>query len=781
MGNMVVVELCRALSLDDIDKLLSDYSFNDKDKLLKMAIKDDLKKQKSFEVYKKSLEEYKMDLDEVNNFLNGLESNIALLTLYKEKMYSSLEHNAGLSCFRKREDSCIRLIKSSYEGSIDLDSYYDISSSSKIDFLNKVESDYNKSLNHLEDQIHAFFVSFINFIKVKEDISLSIHNKRRLKEYLKKYPNYLEQYDSIITTRKKLIKGKNTLLDLKKIIANSLKVKENKPLSFELNESDKNFIEDVSSYFKWIDSFSLNSFKFRDELIEYTSSLTKKINSLEKDEQKAFISVYLRLLKSRMRLSKDVNKSKYVILKSLKVVVNTYLKDDLEKQDDYYYDILKEFLDSNFNYIYIKNMLSSIDKFVDSREGEHILVLIVDDFIKNSKLKLVNQGFEYVDPEYLYQVFKLFFSNRNPLYEEEIEHISIMLDDFKNYLLSHKYKDIDKYLNYITSMMDISKNGIIKKQEQIDSKDYSFMILDSTLKKRVNLKEEYLDDIRSKISDTTLSFKEGAYSIGVSIADYENALSSTEVFMLNGGKYAYSFYFDEHGDSFLRVHVFDIRFLKDSSDISTILKNNSFKLEPLKTIPTITYQFKLFSNGLLGDLKYFESLVEIKNVYDINDFKNVNDLKLFISFIKRMNFEDGINVSEIEKFVEGSISDKIVDIFSKNNKAMIYTHNIEPLENQVIDNHYKICHKLMNLSKAESNIINKILRLPLGVGYSSDASSNSFVSVDSSTYLGFILQMALFSDLDLDFVNEEVERLNSSLGYVPKYFVKNEKYFVKKN
>ena len=191
MGNMVVVELCRALSLDDIDKLLSDYSFNDKAKLLKMAIKDDLKKQKSFEVYKKSLEEYKMDLDEVNNFLNGLESNIALLTLYKEKMYSSLEHNVGLSCFRKREDSCIRLIKLTYEGNIDLDSYYDISSSSKIDFLNKVESDYNKSLNHLEDQIHAFFVSFINFIKVKEDISLSIHNKRRLKEYLIKYPNYL--------------------------------------------------------------------------------------------------------------------------------------------------------------------------------------------------------------------------------------------------------------------------------------------------------------------------------------------------------------------------------------------------------------------------------------------------------------------------------------------------------------------------------------------------------------------------------------------------------------
>lgn len=136
-----------------------------------------------------------------------------------------------------------------------------------------------------------------------------------------------------------------------------------------------------------------------------------------------------------------------------------------EEDTSVYYDILNKLMQDDRNYDYIKKLLE-IEEFTRARktykerEGrgrktvikrrkEHIVLLVLDNFIKNYKLKLLDQGLDYIEPIYYKEIIKLFINNNVELTQEEQDKYYIRIEEFKEYIKGKGYQTTEKVLNDI--------------------------------------------------------------------------------------------------------------------------------------------------------------------------------------------------------------------------------------------------------------------------------------------------------------------------------------------
>ena len=95
-----------------------------------------------------------------------------------------------------------------------------------------------------------------------------------------------------------------------------------------------------------------------------------------------------------------------------------------EEQNTTYYKIMEVLLTDDTNYLFLKELIHQNKNFLNARstEKEPILLEILDRYIKNKKLELVNQKVVHENPNFFYSLLKIFLECELDLsYEEELQ------------------------------------------------------------------------------------------------------------------------------------------------------------------------------------------------------------------------------------------------------------------------------------------------------------------------------------------------------------------------
>ena len=277
-----------------------------------------------------------------------------------------------------------------------------------------------------------------------------------------------------------------------------------------------------------------------------------------------------------------------------------------------YYDILEGLIDNEANYTYISKLMREIPNFVDARkDNKHFLFLLLDRFIENYKLKLVNQGLPYVEPDLYKELISLNFSLAPYFSEQEKLDFSLSLVTFKDYVISKNYNGSEKVFEDIDFIAN-SMNNIEIKEEKIDDKV-----------------TEELSSLKYRMADVSNSYLKNNYSV------------STAFKFNNISNYAFSVDYSSDDNIILKIHILDTAsFVKDDSLIYEEMKNNDVELPRFglnSFYPAMTFIYTIFNN-IISDVRVTSSIVNIGEEYFNQDLSNYIDnphIKDLFSVFKR--------------------------------------------------------------------------------------------------------------------------------------------------
>lgn len=317
-----------------------------------------------------------------------------------------------------------------------------------------------------------------------------------------------------------------------------------------------------------------------------------------------------------------------------------------EKENIYYYLILKELLKSDHNYYVIAGCIQNNPNFLNATyHGVSIIFEILNLYInsKNKQLK----GKENLNSNYYASLLQLFFS------------CSIDLP------ISEKKRFQNIVQNMEPDIANLSLNT--KKEKEISNTE------DFSLPREV-VKGYCLDAISrknriSKIDEIT--FKEKAFA-------FQNQ------------KYAFSYAYDKQFNTYFRIHILDTTFIpEDSPWYLELQKEKDVSDKHLKKLshfkqgmiyPTFTFQFKILQNGSISSFKMFDSCIEIDKTFtnqEMLSYREEENLKRFVGCMKLVALDYGkeeisLLPNEIEKTIDFILNVELKSYFYKRNLPALY-------------------------------------------------------------------------------------------------------------
>lgn len=497
---------------------------------------------------------------------------------------------------------------------------------------------------------------------------------------------------------------------------------------------------------------SLNNFLFslrNDELInnDYSydyyqkilSDVTDSIINLNEEDRNKYICLINDIINKKIHLFADKTldekklKKNRNILKMFKYSLNLLLNQELiESEYRYHYDIIDILSENPQNFQYIKNIISSIPEFKDSRKDDkHIVLKFLDLFGKNYKLKLVDQGLSYTNPEFYRDLIDE-FNKLQPDYEDEdINNYNTYLEELEKFILEKNYSDKDSILRDIVFLKKSIKNiNVVSEKDNKDEINYEIRDL------KVRLKQIIEDNEITKSSS--------------------DIISSSETFKLsNNDKYAYTIKYASDGSIILDVHMLNLGLLISNNSllIDEMKKNINYiesnnlnlpKLNVGKTYPTITYHIHLLNDNNVH-LTVEPTITKIVNEYDYHYLVTHNQLNLNIlnNILSRILEDvDTYNLDYITTSVNKIISDLLKPMVEKNN--MIYSTQLD-LRDLINKNHNSICDKLYKIAKPDAHKIFDILDMDDYKAYTDICNEDSMIILDPYNYLGLNLQKIIMN------------------------------------
>ena len=477
-----------------------------------------------------------------------------------------------------------------------------------------------------------------------------------------------------------------------------------------------------------------------------------KIRTINKDEMYA---------KSEIIFLKRMAK----IFESLKPIIYEEPVNDTSS----YYEILERLIDNDANYIYIKNLMESIPIFLEARKNDkHFVFLLLDRFIKNYKLKLVNQGLPYVEPTFYKELLNLNFNLGLKLSEQEKLDFNVSLVDFKYYIASKNYNDSEKVYSDVDSIIN-SMNNLEVKQEVEDNEALKLELS--------SLQYKMLDVINSSLRDGS---------------NISSAFKFEKV-----PNFAFSVDYDYTGTVVLNIHILDTAsFIKDDSLIYKEMKKRDLTLPNFEfrgIYPAMTFTYTFFKNNKISPVRVSSSIININTLYneqDLDNYRKNTDLKTLLGAFKRLKEFKEININYynqngLETFANNVLSRDITKIFNDNSTPFIYKEYLENSEDLVRVNHNAVCDKLMKIPKREAHKVFEILDVVHDSYYVLD-SDNGELELSSNKFLGLYLLTTIHRIWDnkydkskaIDELSELLVTLNGNDIYLPKTISKrNENNF----
>lgn len=386
-----------------------------------------------------------------------------------------------------------------------------------------------------------------------------------------------------------------------------------------------------------------------------------------------------------------------------------YLEDQILYHDNAFiddrtvlnYDILDYAIHRQVPYYYLKQIVKQHkDAILFEKNGESLLIKILENYIESQKIELRNHKHDYIKKEYYKNFYHLMIKYMDGEISDELqEKINVISNNFKEYMNLSGYKSenksealtsFDRLLNPVTDSVysTITEEDILKAQENL--KNYTHYLINS--KDRVIQDFEYLEKLQSKISDFQEKFYEdyGKYPnnsfvsdmLEIPYYDYMDAYYNLSTVTFNHGNLSFSILDDKEGSTYFRINVLDLSsYVSEGDLLNTYLKENMGRtLKNSKTfsdnysIPSVTYQIKIYPNGSVGSLKIFKSVTKVDyNYQSLENYREDNTLKKFVAVYKKMSKNNDVPNStlELEQFFKDYITEIVKNICLKEDIPLI--------------------------------------------------------------------------------------------------------------
>ena len=414
----------------------------------------------------------------------------------------------------------------------------------------------------------------------------------------------------------KKLKQKITIINYKNSIINSEKEKSPKRgILNSIQKQIKNDIlngEDISSYSLKDQIITLDYLIFEDfdkqtyEIIQkYAHEISINLaNYFSKEEE--FNEFYTLINDLKIRVTRSPkDSSERIMLKSIfndfkdahKVYKNRIEEENRKNEDvSSYYEIINYFLTSEDNYNYVKKLVEKDEKAVNARYNDkHIVFYILECYIQNFKRMVNDKKSDYLNLDYIEQVYYLFTKNHLlKLSREERELIDLKLKEFEEYIDKTLIKQ--KRKNYAKSICKKMRSNKFHKENtcyyfpEYTDDDLNYLQLMTTnnisahLKKSEDVKEAYIYD-------------GNAYNI------------RTE----NDGKIVLNMYVISYYNFIVRDSDIDEYLLK--CEMTQEKVDEFFKkrlvFQTNGTYPVINYELEFYPSGKLCGLKVKEDVISL--------------------------------------------------------------------------------------------------------------------------------------------------------------------------
>lgn len=561
---------------------------------------------------------------------------------------------------------------------------------------------------------------------------------------------------------------------------------ENREFIIPTNEIETRYQKFLQDIDKGIYNISLIS-RLQNRLPEEVITLLNEMKSLPRFQLDEMITLAKYIIKNkRNRIVKSNTTTKDIekrFLKQLEVAFEDirpliYIEDEDTRA---YFDILQVLLNDDRNYEYIKKLLE-IEEFKRARqvikikegkgrkkvrttERKHVVLYILDQFIKNYKLKVLNQKEEYIEPSYYKEILKQFIKQGVELTSRELMEYNQRLEEFREYIKGKGYQNTNQILEDINEIEYIhpiteTKETLKQAQQAYKEENYQFA-LDTGVEQNKNC--NYPEFIPS---DTIKTFQ---------IEDLE--------------PYAFSIEYLMDGSRKIGVHVLDTtKVVSDNLYFFDDIKENPKqipKLDLKRVYPTYSFQTGIGNDNELYHGEITPANILIQNYFTKNDqeqYRNYPELKEMANWLKLLQ----INIeTENNEYFKGSMKDLISNHLSRkiSNRLetgkipFIYKSTIPNQEELIERNHNYTCDILSKIPKATAHRIYNILdqKKLTSTYYIPNKTELSKIETDSMTLEGTYLLETLHriqeQRYNPDEVGEEVktllQELNSNHEYVP--------------
>lgn len=459
-----------------------------------------------------------------------------------------------------------------------------------------------------------------------------------------------------------------------------------------------------------------------------------------------------------LSLNKDDNKEQLErsLLKELRIVFDfickNYKEDKLSTKHDYRYDVIKYFLQDENGYPYLKRITLDMPSMINIRtpefDNEHIIISILKEYLNNYKLMLKNKNSNYINPDYLKQVYLLFMNNEDlKLNVKDRKCIDELLDDFLIYLDIFIYKE--------------DRKTLAKKEIRKLKTEYLYY------EKNVRLK---------RINENQLNWQTHflSYNRQASLIDDNRILLKDDCITTNGIN-AYS-YFQDDNKKVLKIHVIDTsRIVVPHTTVDIDIYNSMINKESIDSIiknqllldyknlnPTITYEIEFDKYNRVLNFKIYKSKISVS--YENENLSH--ELEVFTKKVLSSKNKEDFCKCGIDGAIENLLNEEFIKYVDENKLPFMYSgkefindyinhmNNLNNIFNRLETQDFKKLYNIISGNVGEYNYSTK--------KFSVDGDYNLHL-VNEINYL-FVLNQRMINDIIID-----LEKLKDKSYYKKQY------------
>lgn len=634
----------------------------------------------------------------------------------------------------------------------------------RLSILRELQSIYTKALQEQKVYKKEMTERIYHMVAVDTNIKQGLPTSKKLiyaQMNKEEYSSLKEKLEDMTLELRKCYQLLEKIIHLKELDNAQIKLLTNPELANEELIENYDFIEpknEIEKEFqrilrklvlgKYTSEYSNMPVRF---IPEDVKELLNHMLNLPTDELEELTILAVDVIKQKRKaISKEENSWEKAFLKNIEkefARIKPIVYEIEDEDTSVYYDILNKLMQDDRNYEYIKKLLE-IEEFTRARttykekEGqgrkavvtkrkEHVVLLVLDNFIKNYKLKLQNQGFEYIEPAYYKEIIKLFINKETELMQEEQDKYYLRIEEFKEYIKGKGYQSTENVLIDIEEIEifdnSYEKQNVQNKEVQYFNDEqrgeiYEYLLNDGIIRNQRKGYPEF------KTSDTVSTFE----------------IEGVEPF-------AFSISYNQDGSKKVGIHILDTTTIINGNEyIAKELECGYGQLPTLNTkreYPTMMFETTIQMNNNLESLKIIPANIKIDTYYnsqDLDKYREIATLKEFVNWLclirDKMNYEENIyQESSMKNIIESYLSQTISLQFENERIPFIYQSTLPNAEELILRNHNAICQDLYKIERKKAHQIFDIMHEQESIYYIPSKTSASKIEINPSTEEGIYL------------------------------------------